>query len=75
MCQLVDHTKARSLHQYMQTQEAIDDIDRINELRHPRVYHQWTYHIDPTKGTVLPPDIYRGAIRHRLRCQFLPEAT
>ncbi|MFM7989947.1 MAG: hypothetical protein ACKPKO_62600, partial [Candidatus Fonsibacter sp.] len=58
----------------MQNQEALDDIDRINELRHPRVYHHWTYHMDHTKGTGPPPDIYRDAIRHRLGCQFLPEA-
>ena len=59
----------------MHEQEATDDIERINELRHPQVHHQWTRHIDPTQGAVLPPDIYRGAIRHRLGCQFLPEAT
>ena len=35
-------------------QEATDDIDRLNELRHPEVHHQWIYHIDHTEGTVLP---------------------
>ena len=39
------------------------------------VHHQWIYHIDHTEGTALPPDIYKDAIRHRLGCQFLPEAT
>ena len=48
---------------------------RINELRHPEVHHQWIYHIEHTEGTVLPPDIYTDAIRHRLGCQFFPEAT
>jgi len=36
-------------------QEAIDDIERINELRHPQVHHQWIYHIDHSEGTGLTP--------------------
>ena len=75
LCQLTDNTRARLLYTDMQEQEATDDIERINELRRPQVHHQWTQHIDPTQGAVLPPDIYRDAIRHRLGCQFLPEAT
>ena len=51
-----------------------DDIDRLAELRHPQVDHQWTYHINSAKGTVLPPNTYRDALRHRLGCTFLPEA-
>ena len=74
LCQLTDNTRAIILHKEMQEQ-ATDEIERISELRHPQVHHQWTHHIDPTQGTVLAPDLFRDAIRHRLGCQFLPEAT
>ena len=53
LCQLTDKTRAIILHREMQDQEAIDDIARVNELRHPEVHHQWTHHIDCTQGTVL----------------------
>jgi hypothetical protein len=33
------------------------------------------HHIEHTAGTVLPPDVYKDAIRHRLGCHFIPEAT
>ena len=56
-------------------QAALGDMDRLAELRHPQVDHRWVYHIDPSEGTVLPPDVYQDALRHRFGCQFQPEAA
>ena len=75
LCQLTDNTRARLLYHEQQYQEAAYDIGCINDLRHPQVHHLCIYHIDHSEGPVLPPDIYKYAIRHRLCCQFLPEAT
>ena len=50
LCQLTDNTRARLLYHEQEEQEATDDIERINELRHPQVHHHWIYHIDHTEG-------------------------
>ena len=73
-CQIQDNSLSRHLHLILEEHESHKDIERLAELRQPRVDHQWAYHIDPSAGTVLPPDMYRDALRHWLGCMCVPEA-
>ena len=75
LCQLFDNIEALIMHMTLEEHEARDDIERLAELRHPHVDHQWLYHIDPSAGTVLPPGVYQDALCHRLGCRFIPETT
>ena len=43
------------------------------------VAHKWTtngpFHINPSKGALLPPDIYKDPVAARLGRMFIPEAV
>ena len=61
--QLFDNTQSRLLHNSLEEHKDVDNIDRLAELRHPQVDHQWLYRVGPSTGTVTPPDT-KEALRH-----------
>ena len=76
LSRLVDNTCARTLTKRLLTQGGREsDLRRLQELKDPGVNHDWVFHIDPTAGTLMPSKEHSTAIRHRLGCKFLAEAS
>ena len=53
LTKLVDCTRLRALEATLRRQGNWDQLERLQELRHPGVSHRWLWHLDTWSGAVL----------------------
>ena len=66
LTKLVDCTQLRSLEATLRRQGSWDQLERLQELRHPGVSHRWLWHLDARSGAVLAEPDYVVSVQKRL---------
>ena len=71
LSKLRDLTRLRRLETTLANQSNWQQLDRLKELRHPGVSHQWLSHLDVRSGSVLPEADYVVNVQKRLGAQVM----
>ena len=66
LTKLVDCTRLRALEATLRRQGNWDQLERLQELRHPGVSHRWLWHLDTRSGAVLAEADYVVGVQKRL---------
>ena len=66
LSRLHDCTRLRALEAQLRAQCNWPQLDRLKELRHKEVSHQWLWHLDSTRGSVLAEQDYIIGVQKRL---------
>ena len=66
LTKLVDCTQLRSFEATLRRQGNWDQLERLQELRHPGVSHRWLWHLDARSGAVLAEADYVLSVQKRL---------
>ncbi len=66
LSRLLDCTRLRALESKLRAQCHWEQLDRLKELRHKETSHQWLWHLDSTKGSVLAEADYIVDVQKRL---------
>ena len=69
LAKLQDCTRLRSLEGISRQQSNWPQLQRLQELRHPQVSHQWLWHLDSHRGAVLTQSDYVSCVQKRLGAQ------
>ena len=66
LTRLADCTRLRALEGRLRAQAHWEQLERLRDLRHPEVSHQWLWHLDSRTGTVLAQTDYIACVQKRL---------
>ena len=68
---LQDLSRLRHLEEALRRQCNWEQVQRLQELRHPEVSHQWLWHLDSRSGSVLSDADYVACVLKRLGARAL----
>jgi hypothetical protein len=66
LAKLHDCTRLRALEATLRQQANWPQLERIKDLRHAEVSHKWLWHLDSSRGSVLPQCDYTVGVQRRL---------
>ena len=66
LVRLADCTRLRALEASLRQQGNWEQLERLQDLRHPGVSHRWLWHLDSRSGAVLAEEDYVLGVQKRL---------
>ena len=63
---ILDRLSLRTLEETFRTQGRHEDLNRLKDLQHPLVSHDWLWALNPNHGIKITPDEFAKRLKVRL---------